>query len=224
MAGPTTQGPRAPRRFDEGGWGPPGWGGFGRGGPRGRGRGRARTRRRAGRGARPARRAAHARLRDHRRARRAHQRDVEAEPRLGLPHPPDAGGGGPRHRRGARTASAASPSPTTAGPRSPSRATPLRGSRSPRASTPSSVELWNAFGQMAMAVPPDLHGRHAPSSGDGRWRSSPRPARSCTASSPRTEVRGDRRSGRRSGREPQSSPMAATSSRMRWPWRSMEPR
>ena len=28
--------------FDEGGWGPPGWGGFGRGGPRGRGRGRAR--------------------------------------------------------------------------------------------------------------------------------------------------------------------------------------
>jgi len=35
---------RAPgrRAFDEGGWGPPGWGGFGRGGPRGRGRGRAR--------------------------------------------------------------------------------------------------------------------------------------------------------------------------------------
>jgi len=39
-----TDNDRAPgrRAFDEGGWGPPGWGGFGRGGPRGRGRGRAR--------------------------------------------------------------------------------------------------------------------------------------------------------------------------------------
>ena len=184
----TATGPRAAGRLRRGRLGRlQGWGGFGRGGPRGRGRGRAR------RG--DVRAAVLALLAE----RPMHGYEIigELAERTNGMWKPSPGSVYPTSRCWRRRASVAGEEMD--GKRRFTLTDEGRDKVAEQADTapweqvakgvdPELRELWDSFRQMAMACR-QISAAGTADSESGRWPSSPRPARSCTASSPRTSSR-----------------------------------